>query len=78
MRTFLDFSSLNLGPASVLTGQLKRKRVDKRRAQVTVLRMCSDPSGDSRGVAGGGASGRGLRSLGAAAAGRRLEDVSPV
>ncbi|XP_020757212.1 nudC domain-containing protein 2 isoform X2 [Odocoileus virginianus] len=33
MRTFLDFSSLNLGPASVLNGQLKRKRADKRRPQ---------------------------------------------
>lgn len=78
MRTFLDFSSLNLGPASVLNGQLKGKRADKQRPQVTFLRMCSDRSGDSRGVAGGGDSGRELRLLGATAAERRLEYVSPV
>ena len=61
MRTFLDFSSLNLGPAGLLNGQLKGKRALKRRPQVTFLRMCSDPSGDSRGVAQGGDSGRELR-----------------
>ncbi|KAM9731525.1 nudC domain-containing protein 2 [Dama dama] len=77
MRTFLDFSSLNLGPASVLNGQLKGKRADKRRPQVTFLRMCSDPSGDSRGVAGGGDSGRELGLLGATAAGRRLDMSAP-
>ncbi|XP_069448656.1 nudC domain-containing protein 2 [Ovis canadensis] len=57
MRTFLDFSSLNLGPASLVNGQLKGKRAHKRRPQVTFLRMFSDPSRDSRGVAQGGDSG---------------------
>ncbi|XDA77144.1 hypothetical protein R6Z07F_007286 [Ovis aries] len=33
MRTFLDFSSLNLGPASLVNGQLKGKRAHKRRPQ---------------------------------------------
>lgn len=77
MRTFLDFSSLNLGPAGLLNGQLKGKRALKRRPQVTFLRMCSDPS-DSLGVAQGGDSGGELRLLGATASGRRLEYVSPV
>lgn len=78
MRTFLDFSSLNLGPVGLLNGQLKGKRALKRRPQVTFLRMCSDPSGDSRGVAQGGDSGRELCLLGVTASGRRLEYVSPV
>ncbi|XP_027401552.1 nudC domain-containing protein 2 isoform X2 [Bos indicus x Bos taurus] len=33
MRTFLDFSSLNLGPVGLLNGQLKGKRALKRRPQ---------------------------------------------
>ncbi|XP_055418042.1 nudC domain-containing protein 2 isoform X2 [Bubalus kerabau] len=33
MRTFPDFSSLNLGPAGLLNGQLKGKRALKRRPQ---------------------------------------------
>ena len=78
MRTFLDFSSLNLGPASFVNGQLKGKRAHKRRPQVTFLRMFSDPSRDSRGVAQGGDSGRELCLLAATASGRRLEYVSPV
>lgn len=77
MRTFLDFSSLNLGPASLVNGQL-RKRAHKRRPQVTFLAHVQWPEQRQPGCGPR----RGFRAwtclLAAAASGRRLEYVSPV